>query len=978
MAEQDASRDAIERLIERLDHLERVLQSNTQRLHAIERRLNLDSPPPRIHAGQRRPLYESIVDERDESALPPASPRIESPPTTEVRDERSKPETGRTPAPERERQTSPHASPPPPRASHDETTGAGAGGNQFGGATRQEEPPPAPPARRDLENIIGGSWFNWIGIIAFTFGVAFFLKYAFENEWIGPAGRVTLGAAAGLSILFFADRLRARGLRQYAYVLSGGGILILYLSIYAAFNFYRLVEQPVAFVLMALVTMVAVLLSVRHDALAIAILGLIGGFLTPLLLSTGRDNQIGLFTYVALLDAGVLALAYFKRWRSLDFMSFACTTLMFFGWHFAHYRQEKLWPTIFFLTLFFLLFTSLAVAHNVLPRRRTRWPDLLLVICSATLYFGASYTLLDEAGYGRGLGAYALTVSGFYGLLFLAAWTRNRQDRLLVYGYAGAGVTFLTMAVAIQTDQHWVTIGWAAEGLMLTWVGLRAKESAARHAALMVFAVAVGHWFAWDVRDFAFREGAAEFVPLLNRRALSCAALVGALLGSAWAYRRENENEVEAGERSVIGSFFAMMGALMAFTLLTLDVNDYFNARLVRVAPENWADGRFVENTRQFSLTTLWTFYGAALVALGLARRMRLLRFGALLLLAATVLKIFLFDSRYYAAEWHVPVFNQSFMAWALVALSVFAVAFLYRRAGARAVGEEERAVVVPALLLTANLVALGGLSLEAVGIFERAAARLVVGDSPANPSPWARLENSKALALTVVWALYAAALHWLGVRRNLKALRYGALVLLVLVAVKLLAWDVSFYDLLWPAPLFNLTFASFALTIAVLWSVYRNYRRSPEIFDEELKIVPAATVAAHVLAVVALSAEAVGYFATRAGAVDALALRDVRLAQQLALSLVWAVYGGGLLLFGYLKINRLLRVLGLLLLSLTTLKVFFLDLSALDRIYRIISFIVLGAILLAVSYLYQKNLRRASGGQQAADEEKTVADEAT
>lgn len=821
MAEDDATRAALEHLAARLEHLEGVLQANTQRLHAVERRLSLDSaPPPRARAEPRRPLYESIVDEREEAAATSSARVKETPPVAPENfgEEFSSREAGTPPsAPE------PPRSAPPPRAT-------------VAGASRMA----AGHKGRDLESVIGGSWFNWIGIIAFTFGVAFFLKYAFENQWIGPAGRVLVGAAAGLGILAAADRLRARGYRQYAYVLSGGGILILYLSIYAAFNFYQLIGQPFAFVLMALVTTAAVLLSVRHDALPIAVLGLIGGFLTPLLLSTGRDNQVGLFTYLALLDAGVLALAYFKRWRSLDVLSFAFTTLMFFGWLLVHYRsEEKLWPTIFFLTLFFLMFSALALAHNALPRRRSRWNDILIVIANATFYFGVTYSLLEGASYGRLLGSFALLVSAFFVLLFYVAWTRMREDRLLVYAYMGAAVTFFTMAVAIQADQHWVTIGWAAEGLMLTWVGLRAGESAARHAALFVFAVAVAHWLGWDASGLAY-GAEAGFAPLLNRRALSCAALVGALLGAAWLYRRADAREVDEDEGALIGALLQMTGAALFGALLTLDVNEYFERRLSSIGPEGEPYPGRIESARQFSLTALWSFYGAGLLALGLARRMRALRYGALLLLAATALKVLLSDLAYYDAPWR--------------------------------------------------------------------------------------------------------------------------------------------------APFLNLTFGSFAALVVALWFVYRTYRKAPEIEGETLPVVSSIVIMANALVVVALSAEALGYFAQPvvdgATAADALARRDLRLARQLALSLVWAVYGGGLLLFGYVRNNRLLRVMGLLLLGLTTLKVFFLDLSALERVYRIISFIVLGAILLAVSYLYQQSQRRTDeanedGEATTTETKEKVADEA-
>src|SRR5205085_1748813 len=297
------------------------------------------------------------------------------------------------------------------------------------GATNEANPVAAGMSRAwgDLEARIGGSWFNWLGIIAVVVGVSFFLKYAFDQHWIGPMGRVLLGGVAGCAILALAERLRLRGYQAYAYVLSGGGILILYLSVYAAFSFYHLISQPFAFGLMAFVTATAVVLSARYHAYAIAVLGLIGGFMTPQLLATNVDNEVGLFGYAALLNAGVLALAYFKRWRSLNYLAFAATWLLFAGWWLKFYGDARLWLTLF--------------------------------------------------------------------LLYFIVRQRHRADKLLTYTYVALAVTFLTMAVAIQLDQQWVTIGWAVEALMLTWVGLKAHEDAPRFAALPVLAFAVLHWF---------------------------------------------------------------------------------------------------------------------------------------------------------------------------------------------------------------------------------------------------------------------------------------------------------------------------------------------------------------------------------------------------------------------------------------------------------------------------------------------------
>ncbi|HEX8457700.1 MAG TPA: DUF2339 domain-containing protein [Pyrinomonadaceae bacterium] len=667
------------------------------------------------------------------------------------------------------------------------------------------------PTRRDLEQLIGGGLFKWVGVIFVALAVGFFLKIALDREWIGARGQVLLGALAGVGILTLGERLRARGYRSYAYVLSGGGILILYLTVYAARVFYELVDVLPAFVLMIAVTTTAVLLAARHNAYAIAVLGLIGGFMTPALLSTGVDNQIGLFGYVALLDAGVLALAYFRRWRSLNHLAFYATVLTFAAWYFTYYEEWKLWRTLFFLTLFFLMFNALGVVYNVIRQRPARWFDISLIISNATLFFAASYELLETTHHTI-LGSYALLWSGFYVLLFYFTYQRHRADKLLALSYVGAAATFFTLAAAIQLEQHWVTIAWAMEALMLTWIGLGADTDAPRRVALPVFAFALLRWFTIDAAGFS-TDAAGALIPLVNARALSAAAIVAALAGAVWLYRRDGE-KVERGEREIISTVFILAANVLALTLLTLEINSYFIARAgalgVDPASYEWQGG--LENSRQFSLTVLWAFYALAVLVVGVRRNMPVLRYAALAWLAVTGVKIVVADAGFYNAAWHLPLANQTFAAFAAYVAALWYAARLYARPNK--IDEAERSVILPALAVTANIYALAALSLEATGYFE--------------------------------------------------------------------------------------------------------------------KLI-------------------------QAGMAAGANVRDLRLAQGLSLSLVWTLYGGAMLLYGHRRANRLLRLSALLLLTATAFKVFFLDLAVLEKFYRIVSFLVLGAILLAVSFLYQQ-----------------------
>src|SRR6185436_2526119 len=156
---------------------------------------------------------------------------------------------------------------------------------------------------------------------------------------------------------------------------------------------------------------------------------------------------------------------------------------------------------------------------------------------------GTSYSLLEVQYYGL-LGAFALLVAAFYLSLGYITYQRDREDSLLVFTFLGLGFLFSVLAVPIQFDQHWVTMGWAIEGAVMTWIGLRANDRTSRYGALVVFAIGLSHWVMVDVPDFAYATG-SQFVPLLNRRALSGAVMVAALAAAAWFYKRYGEKVEE-------------------------------------------------------------------------------------------------------------------------------------------------------------------------------------------------------------------------------------------------------------------------------------------------------------------------------------------------------------------------------------------------------------------------------------------------
>src|SRR2546426_5491002 len=177
-----------------------------------------------------------------------------------------------------------------------------------------------------------------------------------------------------------------------------------------------------------------------------------------------------------------------------------------------------------------------------------------------------------QQSYRSMLGLFAVLVAAFYLTLGYFTYRRDREDTLLIFTFLGLGFLFSVLAVPIQFEQHWVTMGWAVEGAVMTWIGLRANDRTSRYGALAVFVIALSHWVIVDAHDFSY-SASGDFVPLLNKRALSCAVLVAALAASAILYKRYGEKLEE--QSSFVG--LLLLGANgLAVALLTIDANAYF------------------------------------------------------------------------------------------------------------------------------------------------------------------------------------------------------------------------------------------------------------------------------------------------------------------------------------------------------------------------------------------------------------------
>ncbi len=530
----------------------------------------------------------------------------------------------------------------------------------------------------DLESRIGSHWLNRIGIAAVLIGVSYFLKYAFENNWIGPAGRVTIGLVAGIAIVIWSERFRTRGYPIFSYSLKAVGVGVLYLSLWAAFQVYRLVPGGVAFFGMVAITASTAALAIVEDAQVLAAIALIGGFATPLLLSTGQNRELELFSYVAILDFAALVLVVVKPWRRLLVLTFAGTLILYSGWYSAYYDRSELRLTLAFATLFFAIF---AVDPLVAYSERETGPisgkvPYAIVILNAGVYFAQVYSMLEQVDKASSAWA-AFGLAGVY--IYLSRQLKRRPGgRAMELLHLALALGFITVAVPIRFDAHWITIGWLVEAAALLWVGNRIHSDFLNFFALTALVLAVIRLLVVD-----------NFYPerlLFNQRMLVHAVAITVLGLVAWfGSRRQDEPGLVVAGWSVVAL------NVLALVALSREVADYYARQAagfqMLAATRNaadWAHLRKLRIARDFTFSALWMAYGAMLMVVGFWRRSAFVRWQALVLIAVTIVKVFIYDVSQLDVGYRI-------LSFVVLGTLLLTISFAYQRDWLKLSGSESR-----------------------------------------------------------------------------------------------------------------------------------------------------------------------------------------------------------------------------------------------------------------------------------------------
>lgn len=535
---------------------------------------------------------------------------------------------------------------------------------------------PIVPCRRKAiqwELLIGQKALGWVAVVLMVFAAAFFLRYAYENQWIGPLGRVIIGALGGLAMVTAGWHYSRRGWRVFSQMLTAGGLVVLYLITYAAFGFYHLAPQYAASVFMVILVAESMILAVRYNSPAIALTAVLGGLLVPLLMHSEHDRYIELFAYLAALDLGVVLLVLLRPWRAIATIALLGTQGLFWIWYFGNYHPEKQAWAIGFQAVVYIFFLAHGLGAHWLRGWRVTWEDAARLLMGAAFWFTAVYVLLQN-DCRPWMGSAAIGMALVYAIIARGIFAVRPSESRLVLTSLAISVGFVALSFPLEAEAAWIALGWMAVGGLLWWFGLRVETPALR----VIGAILAGMAVVRVLGDDWPHSSRGEFIPVFNEFAVPAIGIAACLLGALVAGQRFTQRLDRAEQ--VLAAAAGLTGISLLLMILSADCHGYFAFRALESATHRAAWFR----AGQMSLSILWAIYATGLLAVGFRTHVARLRWAAIGLFALTVGKVFFVDMSELNEIYRI-------LAFFVLALFVGAAAWAYQRIEPRSEAADSR-----------------------------------------------------------------------------------------------------------------------------------------------------------------------------------------------------------------------------------------------------------------------------------------------
>jgi uncharacterized membrane protein len=521
--------------------------------------------------------------------------------------------------------------------------------------------PPKNAQRGGLAEVaVGQKWLLGIGVLILIIGIGFFLKYAFDQEWIGPAVRISIGFVVGILLLLGATICHRRKLRGLDIGIGAVGLGALYLTSYAACQVDHLLPATLALLLILLTTAIGASLAALWASQAVAILTFLGGYLAPLLFASAQFDPWLFLGYLFILTVGGQILAYAKDWKHLYYSSAALTWVSLAVWAQRDYRKAWFLETFVFTQVLFVAYSVMPFVRAALRKEKSWSWGFLLAVVNGLLCCWYSESLLN---YDKSAGS-VVSLSYAVGTLALALvfWRGRSPSLLSSWLIAQAAIFLLVFSEQILTNHSWVTVFWAAELMVLYWSAVKSNDRALLFVTFLIGLLVVLQYFV-TANDFFFGPAAASFTEGAFGRWIAGLSIVISLLFIVWLDRTGHV----AGVHPRLSGAFELLGVLSLFGFANLELDRFTN--------------QFMRRIELTGVSVLWSVFAVGLMLVGVWKRRKVYRVSAISLLVITVLKVLAFDTAEVSTPYRI-------LSCLVLGAILVAVSFLYYRFSERLFGK--------------------------------------------------------------------------------------------------------------------------------------------------------------------------------------------------------------------------------------------------------------------------------------------------